>query len=134
MTPHSRPGIAGAFLWALIMIRNFIDGDIVTHGEHFATGKEATRQGIIRRLRLFLGEYFLNAAEGTPWFQSILGKTQADIAAASIKQRILTAPGVIGLTRFEFNIDQTTRKITIYASLVDINNEQFELLFDEEII
>ncbi|MBT9428940.1 hypothetical protein JZM30_06510 [Candidatus Symbiopectobacterium endolongispinus] len=116
------------------MIRNFAGGDIVTHGDHFVAGKEATRQGVIRRFRLFFGEYFLNAADGTPWFQSILGKTQVDIAAANIKQRILTSPGVIGLTRFEFNIDQVTRKITIYAALVDINNEQFELLFDEEII
>lgn len=116
------------------MIRNFVDGDIVTHGDHFATGKEATRQGIIRRLRLFLGEYFLDSTEGTPWFQNILGKTQADIAAASIKQRILTAPGVVGISRFEFDIDQKSRKITVFASLVDVNNEQFELFFKEEII
>ncbi|AUH00846.1 hypothetical protein CWC46_14130 [Prodigiosinella confusarubida] len=116
------------------MIRNFADGDIVTHDEHFVTGKEATRQGIIRRLRLFFSEYFLDATEGTQWFQSVLGKTQTDIAAANIKQRILTSPGVVGITRFEFNIDQPTRKITIYAALMDINNEQFELLFDEEII
>ncbi|ANI83283.1 hypothetical protein [Kosakonia oryzae] len=116
------------------MIRNFVDGDIVTHGDHFAVGKEATRQGIIRRLRLFLREYFLDSTEGTPWFQNILGKTQADIAAASIKQRILTAPGVIGISQFEFDIDQKTRKITVFASLVDVNNEQFELFFNEEII
>ncbi|CNH77713.1 hypothetical protein [Yersinia pekkanenii] len=116
------------------MIRNFKDGDIVTHGDHFAVGKESTRQAVICRLKLFLGEYFLNMTEGTPWFQSILGKTSLDIAAANIKERIITTPGVMGLTRFEFNADMQTRKITIYASLIDINNEQFEFLFDEEII
>ncbi|MCC8385329.1 hypothetical protein GPY51_22030 [Photorhabdus laumondii subsp. laumondii] len=116
------------------MIRNFTDGDIVTHGTQFATSKEATKQAIIRRLRLFLGEYFLNVTEGTPWFQSILGKTSLDIAAASVKERIITAPGVLGLTKFEFKTDMQTRKITIYASLIDINNEQFEFLFNEELV
>ena len=40
------------------MIRNFVNGDIVTSGTHFAKGKEATRQAVIRHLRLFLGNTF----------------------------------------------------------------------------
>ncbi len=115
------------------MIRNFVGGDIVTSGKHFATGKEATRQAVICHLRLFLGEYFLDAIRGTPWFQSILGKTSRDIAEANIKQRIVSTPGVLGLSRFEITNDAKSRKITVFASLIDINNEQFDFLFDEEL-
>lgn len=106
------------------MIRSCVDGDIVTRGEHFASGKEATRQGVIRRLRLFLGEYFLDATDGTPWFNGILGKTDQGMAEASLKQRIITAPGVVGLTAFSFVIDSRSRSITVEASVIDVNNEQ----------
>lgn len=115
------------------MIRNFRDGDIVTSGQHFATGKEATRQGVIRRLRLFLGEYFLNSADGTDWFGSVLGKTAQDVAEAEIKRRIVTAPRVVGLTAFSFDVEQLERRIIIQASVIDENNEIFDVLLDERI-
>lgn len=114
------------------MIRNFSDGDIVTSGDHFVTGKEETRQACISRLRLFLGEYFLDATDGTPWFQSILGKASRDIAEANIKQRLLGTRGVIAINSFEMTSDTKKRKISVVATLTDINNEQFEFLFEKE--
>ncbi|WP_460208451.1 hypothetical protein [Klebsiella oxytoca] len=114
------------------MIRNFSDGDIVTSGDHFVNGKEETRQACISRLRLFLGEYFLDATDGTPWFQSILGKASRDIAEANIKQRILGTRGVIAINSFEMTSDTKKRKISVVATLTDINNEQFEFLFEKE--
>ena len=116
------------------MIRNFVDGDIVTSGKHFVHKQTATQQAIIRRLRLFLGEYFLNGTEGTPWFQRILGKNNPDVAEANIKERILNTKDVITLSRFEFNFSPKTRIISIYAQIIDINNEQFEFIFSEDII
>lgn len=106
------------------MIRNFVNGDIATSGEHFARGKEATRQGIIRRLRLFLGEYFLDATDGTPWFEGVLGKTRQDFAEAALKRRIITAPGVIGISSFSLTLEPAERRITVQASVIDVNNEQ----------
>lgn len=106
------------------MIRNFVNGDIVTSGEHFAKGKEATRQGVIRRLRLFLGEYFLDATDGTAWFNGILGKTDQDFAEAALKRRIITTPGVIGISSFLLTIEQTERRIVVQAEVIDVNNEQ----------
>lgn len=114
------------------MIRNFSDGDIVPSGDHFVTGKEETRQACISRLRLFLGEYFLDATDGTPWFQSILGKASRDIAEANIKQRLLGTRGVIAINSFEMTSDTKKRKISVVATLTDINNEQFEFLFEKE--
>ncbi|MCR9028321.1 hypothetical protein NXA99_07210 [Citrobacter amalonaticus] len=116
------------------MIRNFVDGDIVTSGEHFVHGKTATQQAIIRRLRLFLGEYFLDGTDGTPWFLRILGKNNPDVAEANIKERIINTKDVISLSRFEFDFSPRTRIISIYAQIIDINNEQFDFIFREEII
>ncbi len=116
------------------MIRNFVNGDIVTSGEHFAKGKEATRQGVIRRLRLFLGEYFLDATDGTPWFSGILGKTDQDFAEAALKRRIITTPGVIGISSFSLTIEQRERRIVVQAEVIDVNNEQIAISLDERII
>lgn len=106
------------------MIRNFVDGDIVTSGEHFAKGKEATRQAVIRRLRLFLGEYFLDATDGTGWFSGILGKTRQDFAEAALKRRIITTPGIIGISSFSLTVEPRERRISVQASVIDVNNEQ----------
>lgn len=115
------------------MIRNFANGDIVTSGDLFVTGKEETRQACICRLRLFLGEYFLDATDGTPWFQSILGKTSRDIAEANIKQRILSTKGVMALNTFDMDSDTKNRKFTVTATITDINNEQFEFLYEKDL-
>jgi hypothetical protein len=116
------------------VIRHFTEGDIVTSGDHFLTGKEATAQAITRRLKLFLGEYFLNISEGTPWFQEILGKSSRDMAAANIKSRILDTDGVVALGAFSFDFDAKTRMITVNASVIDKNNEALEYAFNEEVI
>lgn len=112
------------------MIRNF-DGDIVTSGVHFATGKEATRQGALRRLRLFMGEYFLDATAGTPWFDDILGKSERDIAELALRERIATSPGVVAISEFRMNFEPRNRRLRVEARLIDANNEQFTISFDE---
>lgn len=116
------------------MIRNFRDGDIVTSGQIFATGKEATRQSIIRRLRLFLGEFFLDATDGTDWFGAVLGKTSMDIAEATLKRRIIATPGVVGISEFSLTIEPKERRISVQASVIDVNNEQIQFTLDERII
>lgn len=118
------------------MIRSFEDGDIVTakHEGQFKEGKEATAQGLKHRLRMFLGEYFLDISDGTPWFQSVLGKAPQDIAEVNIKERILSAPDVVGLTGFDFETDSNERSITIKSEVLDVNNEQLQFLFSEELI
>lgn len=116
------------------MIRNFKDGDIVTSGTQFLEGKAATANGVYHRLRMFAGEYFLNVLDGTPWFQSILGKNPDGVAETAVKQRILTAPDVLNITQFRFERLGRERKIQIEASLLDVNNEQVQILIDEGII
>jgi len=92
------------------------NGDIVTQGTQFLTGIEEIEQTIRTRLRLFLGEYFRDMSDGTPWFEQILGKgTSMSAREAALRNRILRTPGVVRLTSFitDFNVD--TRKYTVTA-------------------
>jgi hypothetical protein len=57
----------------------------------------------------FLGEWFLNLDEGTPWFQRILGKGVSDrdrVIRAVLGQVILTTEGVHAITRFSYSVDR----------------------------
>lgn len=92
------------------------NGDIVTRGQQFLTEREEIAQTILTRLRLFLGEYFRDTTDGTPWYEQILGKfTNLATAEAALRARIANTPGVIRLTRFTADFDTPTRKYTVTA-------------------
>lgn len=96
-----------------MMVRNFQNDELKTSGVQFLEGDDAVAQNIRYRLRLFLGEYFLDVTEGTPWYQSILGKAPQDVAEVNLKQRIVSTPGVRGIERFTFSTDRDQRSITV---------------------
>lgn len=117
------------------MIRAFDrdTGDMATSGTQFYTGEESTAMGAYHRLRMFLGEYFLDTSDGTDWFGSILGKASQDVAEVEIKQRILSAPDVYGIESFEFTTDRATRTIMVKCTIIDVNSELVELAINEVI-
>ena len=115
------------------MIRAFENGDIVTSGQTFKTGKAATAQAIQQRLRMFRGEFFLDATDGTGWFQEILGKSPDGVAEASLKQRIISAQGVVNITQFSFKRDGDARSIQVESTVIDENNEVVKALLQEDI-
>ena len=116
------------------MIRNIIGGDIVTSGQHFVTGKNETSLSVSTRLKMFYGEYFLDVYDGTPWFQEILGKTPQDIAEINVKHRILTAPGVVTITRFNLSLEAVQRNMIVDVDIIDVNSESLNIVLNEEII
>lgn len=111
------------------MIRNVQDGDIKTSGLQFVTGNASVGQGVRARLRMFLGESFVDITQGTPWFQRILGKTPQDVAETNIKRRILTAPGVDRIRQFNFDSDRQQRlyQISTVIQTEDGDTEAIEL-------
>lgn len=87
-------------------------------GVTLVSGKAAVRQGIMFRLRLLLGEWFMNQDIGVPWFQEILGdasKTTGvlDRARASFAAAILDTPGVTGIISMDLSLDGATRKLSV---------------------
>ena len=95
------------------------DGDIATCGQHFLRDRFAVGQIIETRLRLFLGEYFLDVSDGTDWFAKVLNKqgslSQTD---ALVQQRIVRTDKVVGLTRFESSSDIAARSYTLSADVL----------------
>ena len=97
------------------------NGDIVTSGQMFVFDKEATKQTVETRLRLYSGEYFRNINDGTPWFQSILGKFQnINAVEAILRSRINLTPGVVRLLSFDLNYDPSdpARKLNVSSSVL----------------
>lgn len=94
-------------------------GDIVTSGEQFIFDQEDIAQCVRTRLALFLGEYFRNIKDGTPWYEQILGKfASLDTVEAVLRARIANTPGVIRLTSFSTDFDIQTRKYSVTAGIL----------------
>lgn len=94
-------------------------GDIVTRGQQFISEREEIAQTVKTRLRLFLGEYFRDIRDGTPWYEQILGKfTSLDAAEAALRNRIANTPGVIRLTSFSTDFDINTRAYSVSAGIL----------------
>lgn len=107
-------------------------GDIVTSGTQFITGVDEIAQTVKTRLGLFLGEYFRDITEGTPWWESILGKEGTlSSKEAVLKNRILRTEGVTGLTSFSTEFDLATRQYTVKAGVLTIYGEA-ELILGNE--
>lgn len=94
------------------------NGDIVTTGAQFITEQDEIAQTIKTRLRLFLGEYFRDITDGTPWYEQILGRNVNENAReASLRNRIANTPGVIKLLSFSTDFDIDARAYTVICSV-----------------
>lgn len=95
------------------------NGDIVTRGDQFTDGRSEISQTVITRLKLFLGEYFRDITDGTPWYEQILGKFQGlSVAEAAIRSRIANTEGVIRLTYFNAEFDIDNRSYSVSAGIL----------------
>ena len=95
------------------------NGDIVTSGVQFIRERDEIAQTVKTRLQLFLGEYFRDTTDGTPWFESILGKGSAlSNKEAVLRNRIVRTPGVIRLISFSTDYDLTTRRYSVSAGIL----------------
>ncbi len=78
------------------------------------TGQESIRQAVMIKLRFFLGEWWLDATKGVPYFQSILIKTpNIPAIKAEIANQIRTVRGVRSVTSLNANFNKQTRELAI---------------------
>lgn len=90
------------------------DLDITDNKLSLTSGLKAIEQRITQRLRLFLGEWFLNRDRGVPWIQQVFRKNPNPIVVdAVIKREIIAEPQVIELQTFELDLDESTRLLTV---------------------
>lgn len=83
-------------------------------GIAIARDGDQSAQGVITRLQLMLGEWFLNRTDGTPWFEQVLTENpDIRLIETTLKERILDAPNVTGLRSFNLDFDASGRSLTL---------------------
>lgn len=80
----------------------------------------AVAQAVKTRLLLFAGEWFLDTTDGTPWRTDVLGKYTQQAYDAVLKDRILSTPGVTGITQYSSALDSSKRTLSVSAAISTI--------------
>lgn len=93
------------------------DYTIGSGADFFIDDAEGIAQAILTRLRLYLGEWFLDTTAGTPWKTDILGKYTKDAYDAAIKNVVLGTTGVNGILEYSSSFDGNQRELTIEATV-----------------
>lgn len=77
---------------------------------------EAVAQAVDTRLKLDVGEWFLDKTEGMPWDQ-VLGERTAGTRDSAIQRRILGTQGLTQIDSYESAVDPETRKFSATAEI-----------------
>lgn len=91
----------------------FVDGEL-----NFTTEEETLLQRIKQRMQFFRGEWFLNEAEGIPYFEEIFQKNYdlSRIEAIYINE-LQRIDGVAEILSLEINVNDSTREMTIEGQI-----------------
>jgi hypothetical protein len=85
--------------------------------------KTAVAQHIAIRLRMFFGEWFLDARQGVPYFELILVKNPDLGRINSIfRSVIVETPGVAVVDRMTLALDSATRILTVSDLQIRLDN------------
>lgn len=77
-------------------------------------GADRIRQNVLIKLRLWVGEYFLDTEFGTPYIDQILGKRiSLGGAVAALKKSILEVNDVSAITEFSYEFNRSARALTV---------------------
>lgn len=102
-------------------VRRLDDNNDMTFGagslNFFKDATEGVAQNIYTRLKLWLGEWFLNTDDGTDWSGRCLGKNSVQSAEAEIRQRILNTAGVLSINDLTISVDDNTRAVSVNGSI-----------------
>jgi hypothetical protein len=96
-----------------------VDNDLILTSDAQEGGNNPVEQDVLQRISMFLGEWFMDNTQGTPWFQQILVKNpnQSDIDAI-FQNIILGTPGVMQLTSYSFTPNLSARTLAIKFSIL----------------
>jgi len=79
---------------------------------------DAVGQAVETRLALWLGEWFVDITDGTPWNEQVLGKRlPGRNPDAAIKERILGTQGVSEIVSYSSSFDGNSRKLSVAATI-----------------
>jgi hypothetical protein len=120
-----------------LIVRKLVSGDpVFGHGlQGFLTKSSATAQKCACRVRMILGEWFLDVNAGLPWVampeanaRVILGEPNVlGYAEGLIKQAIINTPGVSSIEEFRFTLNHDRRAGSVYVTAKDEDGTTFEV-------
>ena len=85
--------------------------------DFFVDSPEAVGQAVLTRLRLNLGEWFLDTSDGTNWRTGVLGNNTSSTRDAIIQARILGTTGVNSILYYSSNFNSNTRQFNVAVSI-----------------
>lgn len=101
--------------------RKLDNNDDMTFGnqqaDFYRDQPEAVAQAILTRLRLWVGEWFIDQTEGTPYQQAVLGTGTKKTIEPAMRSRILETTGVTNIEEFQLAIDADTRTANVSATV-----------------
>jgi len=78
---------------------------------------DAPAQAALTRMYLFLGDWFLDTSDGTPWNTQVLGHYTRNTRDPAIQSRILGTQGVKAILAYSSNVARDTRAFTVNAEI-----------------
>lgn len=96
------------------------DGDYSFGGgqlDFYRDVPEAVGQAVQTRILLWLGEWFLNIEEGTPYMLSILGKHSKESADVTFQDRIEGTQGLVNIEEYVSALDADNRSLSFQATV-----------------
>lgn len=84
---------------------------------------EAPAQAVKTRLALWVGDWFLDLAEGMAWKTKVLGKYTGPTRDVVVRARILGTQGVTAITAYSSNLDRDTRAFSANVSITTVYGE-----------
>jgi len=103
-----------------------VDGDL-----SLVEGVDAISQHVKQRLKMYLGEWFLDIQSGVAWYQIVFVKNpNLLLVEAVLRDVVINTPGILELNLFELSYENSTRKLGIEFKAQTINGDlDFSNLF-----
>lgn len=93
-------------------------GDLTIGQPWLVNSPQAVEQCIGTRLKLWLGEWFIDTSDGTPYLTEILGERYGKAPDAAIKRRILGTRGVTQILSYSSSFSGSAgRTLTVNATV-----------------
>jgi hypothetical protein len=96
------------------------DGDMVWGGgpsDYYRNVPDGVAQVVGTRLGLWVGEWFLDTTEGTPWYGGVLGVGTRRSVEPVIRARIAKTLGVKSIDAFSLSVDPDARTAHVEATI-----------------
>lgn len=101
-------------------VRRLVDNDY-SFGQgraNLASNLEAVLQRCKTHLMQFQGEWFLNAGDGTPWFDVVGQSANQSLLERTVRDRLLTVNDVIAVNDISVIFDSGTRQVAVMCQVM----------------